>query len=298
MRDLNPAIYGENIVVLQWYSWIAFVTLGVALLGAFWIFYDSQRKGTEPLIWKVLIVVSIVFLVPSVAVAIDERIAQNVIHAVPLLAYLGIGAAVAGLISILGYLAKIFYNAEVYAGEMGMPPYPASPLPTFEPPTGQSPAPPWAGGATATDPGQIPPVAPLPTENIGGSMAGVSFLGGPAPGVPGPAKTELLHQMPEEMAFLVIRSGPRAGKEYRLAEVTTLGRDAQQCDIVLDDTSASGQHARVKLEKGRFVLHDLASTNGTKVNNSEIDRHILEDGDQINIGRTTLSFMQVKSGKL
>jgi len=123
--------------------------------------------------------------------------------------------------------------------------------------------------------------------NFGGSAAG-----GPA-GTPGPAKTEILHKMPEKMAYLIIQSGARAGKEYRLAETTTIGRDGQHCDIVLDDTAASGQHAKVKLEQGRFVLYDLASTNGVTVNNIEIDRHVLDNGDKVNIGKTTLAFMQI-----
>ncbi len=297
MRDLNPAIYAENIIVLQWYDWIAFVALGVALLGAFWIFYDSQRKGTDPLVWKVLIVVAIVFLVPSVAIGVDERIAQRVIQAVPLLAYLGIGAAVVSLVSILAYLTKLGYEAESYYADGSWGGAPVPPVFPDERPTAESPAAPM--------PQRFPPaestysmpsgnVAQPLTENLAGGVTGMSVPGAAGVGV-GPAKTELLNKLPEEIAYLIVRSGVRAGKEYRLADVTTIGRDGQHCDIVLDDGAVSRQHAKVKLEKGSFVLYDLASTSGTKVNNQEINKHVLEDGDQVNIGRITLAFLQVNT---
>jgi hypothetical protein len=299
MKELNPAIYGENLVVLQWYTWIAFVALGVALVGAFWIFYDSQRKKTDPLIWKVLIVVAIVFLIPSIAVAVDERIAQNVIQAVPLLAYLGIGAAATSLVAILAYLAKLGYDAEAYEAYNQPVTQPYQPQMNlspggYQPGAGASaiPSDPFIG-SSGQSAGQ-----PFPTENVAGRATDAPFVGGGAGGVLlGPAKTELLHKTPEEVAYLIIRSGTRAGKEYRLGEVTTIGRDGQQCEIIIDDTACSGQHARVKLENSRFILHDLASTNGTKVNNSEIARHVLEDGDQIDIGKTKLTFMQLDLGK-
>lgn len=299
MKELNPAIYGENLVVLEWYTWIAFVALGVALVGAFWIFYDSQRKKTDPLIWKVLIVVAIVFLIPSIAVAVDERIAQNVIQALPLLAYLGIGAAATSLAAILAYLAKLGYNAEAYEPYNQPATQPYQPPLNFPPggyqPGAGAPVPPFDPSTGSTGQSAI---KPFPTENVAGRVTGVPFAGEGGAGVsPRPAKTELLHKLPEEVAYLIIRSGTRAGKEYRLGEVTTIGRDGQQCEIILDDTACSGQHARVKLENGRFILHDLASTNGTKVNNSEIVRHVLEDGDQIDIGKTTLTFMQLNLGK-
>lgn len=114
------------------------------------------------------------------------------------------------------------------------------------------------------------------------------------PPMPKPAKTELLRKEPAQIAFLVVQSGARVGKEFRLSETTTIGRDAAQGDVVVDDTAISRQHARIKLEHGRFVLYDLASANGTFVNNQQIQKQALTDKDVIKMGNTTFVFMEVK----
>lgn len=108
-------------------------------------------------------------------------------------------------------------------------------------------------------------------------------------------RTVILGIPPPPVAWLVIRSGSRVGKDYRLGEQTTIGRDALTCDFVLDDESVSAQHARIKQERGQWVLYDLASSNGTFLNGQKIQRASLSDGDEIRIGLTRLMFKEVKS---
>ena len=38
------------------------------------------------------------------------------------------------------------------------------------------------------------------------------------------------------------------------------------------------------------MVHDLDSTNGTRVNDRRVKRHVLEEGDVIQIGETRLEF--------
>jgi hypothetical protein len=94
-----------------------------------------------------------------------------------------------------------------------------------------------------------------------------------------------------EQPVLEITAGPAKGRVFPLsvASATSMGR-ARANDIVLDDEAVSGQHARIRPEDGRFVLHDLGSTNGTKVNDRKISRHILQDGDVIRAGDSSLRF--------
>lgn len=116
---------------------------------------------------------------------------------------------------------------------------------------------------------------------------------------PGVAKTERLRVEPPTFAWLVIVEGAHAGHIFRLhPDATLIGRDPG-CDIVLDDTAASRQHAKVRVVEGddkqkTFVLHDLATENGTFVNDEEIVKHELSDGDRILIGRTQLVFKQIQ----
>jgi hypothetical protein len=113
-----------------------------------------------------------------------------------------------------------------------------------------------------------------------------------------PRRTEVLRQEPQVMAWLVIREGVRAGHQFRLGENTGIGRDASN-EVILDDGSMSSHHARIKLEDGKFFLHDLASTNGTFILNHEsrdwqqIYREEIKDGQQIKFGRTVLHFMMI-----
>ena len=107
--------------------------------------------------------------------------------------------------------------------------------------------------------------------------------------------TVILGKPPPPAAWLVIRSGKQMGRDCRLGGQTTIGRDGLACDFVLDDDSISAQHARIKEERGQFILYDLASTNGTLLNGRRIERSALVDGDIIGIGATKLAFKEVKT---
>jgi hypothetical protein len=80
-----------------------------------------------------------------------------------------------------------------------------------------------------------------------------------------------------------------SGRSYALTETTTIGRLAE-CDVVVDDPGASRQHATIRRTDAGFVLTDLGSTNGTLVNDRPVQEHLLEDGDRVTIGETTLEF--------
>src|SRR5690606_33587442 len=49
-------------------------------------------------------------------------------------------------------------------------------------------------------------------------------------------------------------------------------------------------HAKVQDDDGHFILTDLQSTNGTRVNGHPVQVHVLQVGDQIQIGRCLLVF--------
>jgi hypothetical protein len=90
---------------------------------------------------------------------------------------------------------------------------------------------------------------------------------------------------------LSVTRGPSVGQVFELSQdsSTSLGR-ARANDIVLDDVAVSNEHCRFRLEDGRFVMHDLKSTNGTFVNDKRVARHALQDGDVIQVGETWLTF--------
>ena len=108
-------------------------------------------------------------------------------------------------------------------------------------------------------------------------------------------RTRLLGTPAPQVGWLVIREGKRRGRDFSLGPITNIGRDAMHNDLILDDDAVSAEHARIKLERKQFVLYDLASSNGTFVNEEGIEKRALTDGDEITIGETTLVFKEVKS---
>ena len=76
-------------------------------------------------------------------------------------------------------------------------------------------------------------------------------------------------------------------KSYRLQthRPFTVGRDPGN-DIILRDPKVSRHHAEVVFERGFFVLHDLASANGTFVNAKRIRVAPLTHGAKLRMGNT------------
>jgi pSer/pThr/pTyr-binding forkhead associated (FHA) protein len=74
-----------------------------------------------------------------------------------------------------------------------------------------------------------------------------------------------------------------------LAPPVTIGREEGN-SIQLNDERISRFHLKIQLDHDDVVLTDLESTNGTKVNNEEVQLRILRHGDMITLGRSTLLF--------
>src|SRR5688500_4346246 len=76
-------------------------------------------------------------------------------------------------------------------------------------------------------------------------------------------------------------------KSYRLQthRPFTVGRDPGN-DIILRDPKVSRHHAEIVFERGFFVLHDLASANGTYVNGKRIRVAPLTHGAKLRLGNS------------
>jgi hypothetical protein len=94
-------------------------------------------------------------------------------------------------------------------------------------------------------------------------------------------------------AALVIRSGGnRVGESFPLeGDRMTVGRRPDS-DVFLDDVTVSRDHALVVKRGGDFYLDDLGSLNGTYVNRRRIESHKLGDGDELQVGKYKLTFLQ------
>ena len=92
--------------------------------------------------------------------------------------------------------------------------------------------------------------------------------------------------------MLVVVRGPSAGARFLLDhDVITIGRHPD-ADLFLDDVTVSRNHAEiVRTEDEGLVLRDLGSLNGTYVSGSRVEEHRLITGDEVQVGRFRLVYV-------
>ena len=77
-------------------------------------------------------------------------------------------------------------------------------------------------------------------------------------------------------------------RTVRLSASTTVGR-APECELRLDDTYTSQQHARLFAKNNSWFVEDLGSTNGTFVNEQKLAAPaMLQPGDKVRVGQTIM----------
>jgi hypothetical protein len=70
----------------------------------------------------------------------------------------------------------------------------------------------------------------------------------------------------------------------------TMGR-SRQCEVMVDDPNVSRAHAEIRPRGGSWVLADLGSTNGSRLNGRRVEGpEVLKPGDEIELGTTVLKF--------
>ncbi len=97
-------------------------------------------------------------------------------------------------------------------------------------------------------------------------------------------------------ATLLVINGANRGSRFELNS----GRDfligrSVGCDIRLDDSEVSRHHARVTHNGNTFLLTDLHSANGTRVNSQLQAEYLLQHGDTLQLGNSVLSFQLLHS---
>jgi FHA domain/zinc-ribbon domain len=92
---------------------------------------------------------------------------------------------------------------------------------------------------------------------------------------------------------LVVRSGGElAGQAFQPKNGRTLIGRSPDCEIFLDDVTVSRQHAELLRDGDTFTIRDLGSLNGTYVNRHRIESAVLQNDDEVQIGKYRLTFLQ------
>jgi len=86
------------------------------------------------------------------------------------------------------------------------------------------------------------------------------------------------------MAKLTIRTGAEAGREIELKEgVNRIGRNAEN-DISIPEPSISSFHCEIQVAEIATSIRDLGSTNGSFINQKQIAKGVLQNGDLLTLG--------------
>ena len=135
-----------------------------------------------------------------------------------------------------------------------------------------------------------------PLEVAAETTATISF-GGPATRPEGDERATLndadaaaADALPAGSALLIVQRGPGAVSRYLLdTDVVSAGRHPES-DIFLDDITVSRRHVEFHRTEGSYRVHDVGSLNGTYVNRDRIDDALLQNGDEVRIGKFRLVF--------
>ncbi len=88
---------------------------------------------------------------------------------------------------------------------------------------------------------------------------------------------------------LVVTEGSLAGTTINLSTAPILVGRNPEATLVLDDDYASGRHARIYPDNGRWYVEDLGSTNGTFLGRERLSGPtVLSAGSTLRIGQTVI----------
>ncbi|MDN6259397.1 MAG: FHA domain-containing protein [Corynebacterium sp.] len=97
--------------------------------------------------------------------------------------------------------------------------------------------------------------------------------------------------LPSGSALLVVKRGPNAGSRFLLDQDTTASGRHPDSDIFLDDVTVSRRHAEFRRNGNQYEVVDVGSLNGTYVNREPKNSAVLSNGDEIQIGKFRLVFL-------
>ena len=108
-------------------------------------------------------------------------------------------------------------------------------------------------------------------------------------------KVKVLEQSEKRkmVGWLVTFSYDEKGQDYKLYMGKNKIGSAANCDIVINDSSISGEHATILFRENNFLIKDNFSTNGTKINGITIDEGKLTEADDLTLGNTIFKFKTV-----
>lgn len=150
--------------------------------------------------------------------------------------------------------------------------------------------------------------APRRAPARGGTRAGRGRASGSAPGAgvgaaggrPGTSRdqrapidrTQVISEVPTSTLQLVVRSGTSSGTAAPLVGSRLSAGRLASCDLHIDDSTVSREHAAFVRRGDAWWVVDLGSTNGTSVNGRQAAEHPLSPGDRVELGDAIVELVE------
>jgi pSer/pThr/pTyr-binding forkhead associated (FHA) protein/tetratricopeptide (TPR) repeat protein len=187
----------------------------------------------------------------------------------------------------------------------GAPPAAGLTMPMGSPSLGTAPLPMGARASTSAGAASAVPLAP--TAGPSGTAAMPSLASEPSASTsiaPAPettldaAPTIPVRTLAEQglaadgppPARLVVTATSLAGAEFSLDRPSLVIGRTPENDIVLNHKSISRHHAKIIRDGDKYIVVDLESANGVRVNGSEFERVELQSGDTLELGHVRMKF--------
>jgi hypothetical protein len=97
-------------------------------------------------------------------------------------------------------------------------------------------------------------------------------------------RTQVISAVPAAKLQLVVRSGNAAGASIPVQGTRLTAGRSSGCDLTIDDSTVSREHAAFVRRGPAWWVVDLGSTNGTRVNGARAAEHPLQPGDRVEFG--------------
>lgn len=104
-----------------------------------------------------------------------------------------------------------------------------------------------------------------------------------------PEENAAVSALPPRSALLVAHDGG-AGSRFLLDRDEVPAGRHPASEIFLDDVTVSRRHARFVRRGETFEITDTGSLNGTYVNGDRVDSVVLDNGDEVQIGKFRFTF--------
>ena len=127
---------------------------------------------------------------------------------------------------------------------------------------------------------------------IAGAVPGAAAV---ASSIPAPAPTPAAPAEDESVATCLLIDRQTGRTFSAKAPATVIGRERSQAGVVLRDPNVSRRHAQLSFDGRDWRITDLNSTNGTLVNDVDVQDCVLRDGDLITLGLVNLEFREMRA---